>query len=126
MDAVEGRDEIIVRQAVADVEEVVEAEVVAGDDEHALFRPDTLGKAIYELGWKWSDHVRTGDGPATCEVEHVVLVVEWQCAVAMDDGETTIMKPGDFVYVPPGHDSWVVGDEPHVSLHFLGLETYAK
>lgn len=86
----------------------------------------TLGKAIYEPGWKWSDHVRTLEGPQTCEVEHLVLVVEGQCAVAMDDGETTIMKPGDFVYVPPGHDSWVVGNEPYVSLHFMGSETYAK
>ena len=97
--------------------------------EKGSFEIITLGKAIYEPGWKWSEHVRIDGGQATCEVEHVehvVLVVEGQCAVAMDDGETTIMKPGDFVYVPPGHDSWVVGNERYVSLHFMGSEAYAK
>jgi quercetin dioxygenase-like cupin family protein len=43
----------------------------------------------------------------------------------MDDGTERVMKAGDFFYVPPGHDSWVVGDEPYVSLHILGSEDYA-
>jgi hypothetical protein len=36
------------------------------------------------------------------------------------------MEPGDVFYVPPGHDSWVVGDEPYISLHFMGSENYAQ
>ena len=43
----------------------------------------------------------------------------------MDDGTERLMKAGDFFYVPPGHDSWVVGDEAYVSLHILGSEDYA-
>ena len=43
----------------------------------------------------------------------------------MDDGEERVMAPGQVFYVPPGHDSWVVGDEPYVSLHFMGGEDYA-
>jgi quercetin dioxygenase-like cupin family protein len=43
----------------------------------------------------------------------------------MDDGTERIMRAGDFFHVPPGHDSWVVGDDPYVSLHILGGETYA-
>ena len=43
----------------------------------------------------------------------------------MDDGAEIVMGPGDFFYVPPGHDSWVVGDEPYVSLHIIGSEDYA-
>jgi quercetin dioxygenase-like cupin family protein len=43
----------------------------------------------------------------------------------MDDGTERIMRAGDFFYVPPGHDSWVVGDEPYVSLHFMGADQYA-
>jgi quercetin dioxygenase-like cupin family protein len=43
----------------------------------------------------------------------------------MDDGTEHLMKAGDFFYVPPGHDSWVVGEEPYVSLHILGSEDYA-
>jgi quercetin dioxygenase-like cupin family protein len=44
----------------------------------------------------------------------------------MDDGGDVVMSPGDFFYIPPGHDSWVVGDEPYVSLHIMGSETYAS
>ena len=44
---------------------------------------------------------------------------------AMRDGEERVMEPGQFFYVPPGHDSWVVGDEPYVSLHIIGSEDYA-
>ena len=64
---------------------------------------------------------RAGD----CQVEHVGLVLSGQAAVRMDDGTERVMGEGEFFYVPPGHDSWVVGDEPYVSLHILGSEDYA-
>jgi quercetin dioxygenase-like cupin family protein len=84
----------------------------------------TVGRATYEPGWRWSEHV--GEGPDDrCQVEHVGLVVSGRAAVLMDDGTELVMKPGDLFHVPPGHDSWVVGDEPYVSLHFLGAESYA-
>jgi quercetin dioxygenase-like cupin family protein len=86
----------------------------------------TVGRASYEPGWKWSEHVGPTAGTDTCQVEHVGLVVSGQAAVLMDDGTETVMKPGDLFYVPPGHDSWVVGDEPYVSLHFLGADEYAS
>lgn len=87
--------------------------------------PMTLGRATYEPGWKWSQHVGKAMGASSCEVEHVGLVVSGQATAAMDDGTVHVMKPGDFFYIPPGHDSWVVGDEPYVSLHIMGSETYA-
>ena len=52
-------------------------------------------------------------------------VLSGQAVARMDDGSERLMKAGDFFYVPPGHDSWVVGDEPYVSLHILGSEGYA-
>jgi quercetin dioxygenase-like cupin family protein len=85
----------------------------------------TVGRATYEPGWRWSEHVAPIAGTATCQVEHVGLVVSGQAAVRMDDGTERIMKAGDLFFVPPGHDSWVVGDEPYVSLHFLGADEYA-
>jgi hypothetical protein len=48
-----------------------------------------------------------------------------RAAVKMDDGEERVMEPGDLFYVPPGHDSWVVGNEPYISLHVMGSENYA-
>jgi hypothetical protein len=44
----------------------------------------------------------------------------------MDDGRVIEMKSGDVFYIAPGHDSWVVGDEPYVSLHFMGAGEYAQ
>jgi quercetin dioxygenase-like cupin family protein len=83
----------------------------------------TIGRATYEPGWKWSEHV--GDGPdARCPVEHMGMVVSGCAAVLMDDGTEVVMRPGDIFYVPPGHDSWVVGDEPYVSIHFMGADDY--
>ena len=86
----------------------------------------TIGRASYEPGWKWTEHVRPTVETELCEVEHVGLVVQGRAAVRMKDGSEVVMEPGDVFAVPPGHDSWVVGDEPYVSLHFLGAAAYAK
>src|SRR4029450_2355064 len=56
---------------------------------------------------------------------HIGMVISGQAACAMEDGRSYVMKPGDIFYIGPGHDSWVVGDQPYVSLHFLGAEKYA-
>ena len=80
----------------------------------------TIGRASYEPGWRWSEHVGPTAGTELCEVEHVGMVMSGRAAVRMRDGTQIVMEPGDVFAVPPGHDSWVVGDEPYVSLHLLG------
>ena len=87
--------------------------------------PMTIGRATYELGWRWSEHVGAPQGESLCQVEHVGLVVSGAAAVKMADGTERVMREGELFYVPPGHDSWVVGDEPYVSLHLMGSEGYA-
>jgi hypothetical protein len=87
--------------------------------------PTILGRATYEPGWRWSEHVGSTVGTSLCLIEHVGLVLSGQAVVKMDDGTEVMMKAGDFFYVPPGHDSWVVGDEPYASLDILGSEDYA-
>ena len=86
----------------------------------------TIGRATYEPGWVWSKHVGAAMDLKSCAVEHVGLVIAGRAAVRMDDGTERVMQAGDLFYVPPGHESWVVGDEPYVSLHFLGAGDYAK
>jgi quercetin dioxygenase-like cupin family protein len=86
----------------------------------------TIGRATYEPGWKWSVHVGKAMGAKSCSVEHVGLVVSGRATAAMDDGRVIEIKAGDLFYIAPGHDSWVVGDEPYVSLHFVGASDYAK
>lgn len=86
----------------------------------------TIGRATYEPGWKWSEHVGKLTGEKSCMVEHVGLVVAGRATAAMDDGRVIEMKPGDLFYIGPGHDSWVVGTDPYVSLHFMGADKYAE
>ena len=86
----------------------------------------TIGRATYEPGWKWSTHVGLGTGSKSCHVEHVGMVLSGRATAAMDDGRVIEMHAGDLFYIAPGHDSWVIGNEPYVSLHFLGAEAYAS
>jgi hypothetical protein len=85
----------------------------------------TIGRATYQPGWKWSVDVGAAVGAAICDVEHVGMVISGTATAAMKDGRVIEMKAGDVFYIAPGHDSWVVGDDPYVSLHFLGAEQYA-
>ena len=85
----------------------------------------TIGRATYDPGWIWSEHVGAASGKTSCDVEHVGLVVSGRATVEMDDGRVLEMKPGDLFYIAPGHDSRVIGDEPYVSLHFQGVNAYA-
>lgn len=87
----------------------------------------TLGRATYQPGWKWSLHVGPATGKRRCEVEHLGIVLAGRATAAFDDGRVFDLTAGTVFYIPPEpHDSWVVGDEPYVSLHLLGATHYAK
>ncbi len=85
-----------------------------------------VGRATYEPGWKWSEHVKPLAGTPTCQVSHVGIVLTGRCMVRMDDGREVELSPGDVFEIGPGHDSWVRGTEAYVSLHLMGGEQYAK
>jgi hypothetical protein len=86
----------------------------------------TIGRASYEPGWRWSTDVGAGLGKALCDVAHVGFVVSGRAGVAMADGRVAELAAGDVFVIDPGHDSWVIGDAPYVSLHFLGAGDYAR
>jgi len=87
----------------------------------------TIGRATYQPGWKWSEHVRPLVGTPLCEVEHVGLVLSGHAVAVIRDGPMIDLTAGMLFYIPPTpHDSWVVGDEPYVSVHFLGADHYTK
>jgi quercetin dioxygenase-like cupin family protein len=87
----------------------------------------TIGRATYEPGWKWSVDVGPSVGAQRCEVEHVGLVLQGAATAALEDGRVIELRAGSLFYIPPiPHDSWVVGDGPYVSLHFLGADRYAR
>ena len=80
----------------------------------------TLGRGVVQPGWRWSEHLKPVMGTESCPVHHVQLLVSGRFAVRMEDGEEAEFGPGDVMDVPPGHDAWVVGDEPAVLLDFGG------
>jgi quercetin dioxygenase-like cupin family protein len=87
----------------------------------------TIGRATYQPGWKWSQHVGPGLGLRRCCLEHVGLVLSGTATAAFEDGTVIELRAGELFHIPPvPHDSWVVGDQPYVSLHFLGASQYAK
>jgi hypothetical protein len=87
----------------------------------------TLGRATYQPGWKWSEHVRPLAGTELCQIEHVGLVISGRAVAVMSGGRVIDLMPGTLFYIPPSpHDSWVVGNDPYVSLHFLGADYYTK
>jgi len=85
----------------------------------------TVGRAEYEPGWRWSEHVGAATGQAVCEVAHLGFVVSGCNLIEMTDGRRIEIGPGDLFEIGPGHDSVVIGDEPYVSIHFLGADQYA-
>lgn len=87
----------------------------------------TIGKATYQPGWKWSKDVAPIAGAALCAIEHIGMVVSGRAVAALEDGREIELVPGSVFYIPAvPHDSWVIGNEPYVSLHFLGADNYTK
>ena len=87
----------------------------------------TIGKATYKPGWKWSNDVSPLSGTDFCEVEHLGMVISGSATVDFKDGVVHTVNKGDLFYVSSKpHDSWVVGNDNYVSIHFLGTEIYAQ
>lgn len=85
-----------------------------------------VGLTTFEPGWRWSLHVRPVATTASCQVHHVGYLLSGRLAVRMDNGTEAVAGPGDLVSVPPGHDGWVVGEEPCVMLDWGGAAAYGQ
>ena len=85
-----------------------------------------VGKATFEPGWRWSEHVKPIAGTDSCQSSHLGYVLSGRMKIVMDDGSELEQAAGDVAAIPPGHDAWVVGDEPCVVVDFSGMEHYAE
>jgi quercetin dioxygenase-like cupin family protein len=83
-----------------------------------LFEELTVLKTTLDAGWRWSEHVKPEAGTHSCQTPHLLCLLSGRVHVVMDDGTEADIAAGDVVAVPPGHDAWVVGEEPCVSLDF--------
>jgi class 3 adenylate cyclase len=85
-----------------------------------------VGRMTYEPGWRWSVDVRPIAGTDTCQYHHVGMALSGVLRVQLPDGTELEIGPGDVFEIPPGHDAWVVGDEPWISVDFEAMRTYGK
>jgi len=85
-----------------------------------------VGRLILQPGWRWSNDVKPIAGTSSCEAPHFQYHVSGRIAIAMDDGTEFIAGPGDITALPSGHDAWVVGDEPVVTVDWFGAGNYAR
>jgi hypothetical protein len=86
----------------------------------------TIGRAVFEPGWRWSTSVKPLVNTKSCEAPHFQYHVSGTIKVLMDDGTEKEFKAGDVSWLPSGHDAWVVGNEPAVVVDFQGMVDYAK
>jgi hypothetical protein len=85
----------------------------------------TIGRMTLEPGWKWSKDVKPIVNTNSCQLTHTAYGISGRLRVRMDDGTEREFGPGEVSYVPPGHDAWVVGNEPFVAVDFTGMKEYA-
>ena len=84
-----------------------------------------IGRYTLQPGWRWSDHVRPVVGGDSCQVDHIGYVVSGRLGLSHDDGSAAELMPGAVYRIRPGHDGWVLGDEPLVLVEFRGAATDA-
>lgn len=86
----------------------------------------SIGKGVFEPGWKWTNDLKPLAGTESCEAEHTGYCLKGKMVIKMNDGKEFTIKEGEAFYISPGHDAWVVGNEPCELLDFSGFREYAK
>ncbi|HTZ42998.1 MAG TPA: nuclear transport factor 2 family protein [Jatrophihabitans sp.] len=74
----------------------------------------TVLRGVFEPGWRWTSDVAPIAGTASCQTRHLGYIESGRMQVRLDDGTELTMAAGDLFDLPPGHDAWVLGDEPCV------------
>jgi class 3 adenylate cyclase len=85
-----------------------------------------IGRMTYEPGWRWSKDIKPIAGTQSCQFHHVGVTISGHLRVQMQDGVELEVGPGEVFEFPPGHDAWVVGDEPWISVDFEAMRGYAQ
>jgi class 3 adenylate cyclase len=78
----------------------------------------TVGHCRFEPGWRWSTDMGPMVGVLSCPIRHLGYSVSGAIRIVMDDGQTLDVGPDSVFDIPPGHDKWVIGDEPWVTIEW--------
>ena len=116
----------LIRMSLDKPEETRPFEDGTGQLELVNINAGAVGRATFLPGWQWSKHVKPIAKTESCMASHMGYTISGRLKVVMDDGEEMEYGPGDFGIIPPGHDAWVVGDEPYVVIDWQGMDDYAK
>jgi hypothetical protein len=87
---------------------------------------NTLMRATFEPGWKWSECVKPTAKTDLCMAPHYGYCISGQMTVVMEDGTRHHIQPGDMLHIAPGHDAWVEGTEKCIMIDFTAGENYGK
>lgn len=102
-------------------------EVPNGKVEIINISGQTIGRTVFQSGWKWSNDVKPIAQTELCEFDHLGYVVSGKLQIVMKDGSEAVASPGDVVAIPAGHDAWVLGNEPVVMVDVMQADAdYAK
>jgi len=85
-----------------------------------------VGRTVFEPGWHWAEDVKPIAGTELCEYHHLGYVIGGKFHVVMADGSSLDFGPNQAFEIPPGHDAWVVGDEPWVTIDFAGMRSFGR
>ena len=85
-----------------------------------------VGRLVLQPGWRWSTDLKPLAKTKSCEAPHFQFHVSGRLGIKMDDGTEIIAGPGDVTALPMGHDAWVVGNEPVVTIDWCGASDYGR
>ena len=83
-----------------------------------------VGRAVYEPGWRWSTSMAAIAGTSSCQLHHLGYSISGVMHVVTEDGQTIDIPPASVYEIPPGHDAWVVGDDPWVTVEWTSARTF--
>jgi class 3 adenylate cyclase len=85
-----------------------------------------VGRTVFEPGWHWAEHVKPIAGTELCMYHHMGVCLSGRLGVRMSDGTAIEIGTGSVFDIPPGHDGWVIGDEPWVTYDFAGMRAFGR
>jgi quercetin dioxygenase-like cupin family protein len=116
----------LIRMSLDSPEETRPFEGDTGQLQLVNMKEGGVGRATFLPGWRWSEHVKPIAKTASCQAVHRGYFISGRMKVVMDDGEEMMYGQGDFAIMAPGHDAWVIGNEPCVLIAWQGFADYAK
>jgi class 3 adenylate cyclase len=85
----------------------------------------TVGQFVNEPGWSWAECMRPTVGADWCQARHLGMVLSGRLGVQFEDGTGFEVGPQEVFDIPPGHNGWVIGDEPVVQIEWAGIRAFA-